>query len=151
MELFPGVNKHLIMMGIVQIGDIPTRGNIIDLHSIQYRAQQMGITEITEDFFLICSSLQSKLKPYLGCVVQEGTFLEHLSWVAKKLLLIEYQTIVNLSGRELSLGLNIGFDEQQQAFHNMIHNCKYTKFLEVNFKMMHHILLTPCILAKMKK
>ncbi len=78
MELFPGVNKHLITMGIVQIGDIPTRGNIIDLHGIQYRAQQMGITE---DFFLICSALQSKLKLYLGCIIQEGIFLDHLSWV----------------------------------------------------------------------
>ncbi len=134
MELFPSVNKPLIMLGIVQIGDKPMKGNIIDLRSIQYKAQQMGITE---DLFLICSALQSKLKPYLGYLIQEGVFPDHLSWVAKKLHLIEHQTIVNLSGWELSLGLDIGFDEQQQAFHNMIHNCKYTKFLEINFKIMH--------------
>ncbi len=134
MELFPGMNKHLIILGIVQIGDIPTVGNIIDLHTIQYRAQQVGITE---DFFLICSTLQSKLKPYLRCVTQEGTFPDHLSQIAKKLLLVEHQTIVSLLGWELFLGLDIGFDEQQQAFHNMLHNCKYTKFLEINFKIMH--------------
>ena len=75
-ELFPGVNKHLITLGIVQIGDIPMKGNIIELCNIQYRAQQIGITE---DFFLICSALQSKLKPHLGCLIQEEAFSDHLS------------------------------------------------------------------------
>ena len=94
MELFPGVNKHLITLGIVQIGDIPMKGNTIDLCNIQYRAQQIGITE---DFFLICSALQSKLKPHHRCLIWEGAFLDHLSRITKKLLLVEHQTIVNLS------------------------------------------------------
>ncbi len=109
-ELFPGVNKHLITLGIVQIGDIPMKGNTIDLRNIQYRAQQIGITE---DFFLICSALQSKLKPHLRCLIWEGAFPHHLSQIAKKLLLVECKIVVNLSGWELSLGLNIDFDEQQ--------------------------------------
>ncbi len=33
----------------------------------------------------------------------------------------------------------------------MLHQCKITKFFEINFKILHHILATPALIAKIRK
>ena len=96
-------------------------------------------------------SLQEKLKPYLESPIQEISFPEHLSCIAKKLLLVERQHLVSLTKWEIILEQTISFDEQQQAFHNMIHVCKINKFKEVNFKIIHGILATPFLISKIRK
>ena len=86
MELVPKANKSLITLGYIQIGDLLTMGGMLDYRTIQIRAQQHGIMD---DLFLICTSLQEKLKPYFNSAVHELSFPTHLPNVAKKLLLIE--------------------------------------------------------------
>ncbi len=73
------------------------------------RAQQCGITE---DFFLICSLLQSKYKLYLGCDKAPLDFPVHLPRIANKLLLVERQTLISLAGWEVALSQEISFEKQ---------------------------------------
>ena len=147
-ELVPKVNKSLITLGYIQIGDLPTASSVIDYWTIQIRAQQHGITD---NLFLVCTSLQEKLKPFLNSEVHELSFPAHLPHVAKKLLLTEWQHLVSLVKWEIVFQRVIPFDKQQQAFHNMLHTCKINKFKEVNFKLLHGILVTLSLLAKIKK
>ncbi len=46
------------------------------------------------------------------------------------------------------MGETISFEEQQLAFKQMLKKCKITKFFEANFKILHHILATPALIAK---
>ncbi len=59
--------------------------------------------------------------------------------------------MVSLAKWEIIFQRVIPFDEQQQVFHNMLHACKINKFKEVNFKILYGILVTPSLLAKIKK
>ena len=94
MELVPKANKSLITLGYIQIGDLLTMGGMLDYRTIQIRAQQHGIMD---DLFLICTSLQEKLKPYFNSAVHELSFPTHLPNIAKKLLLMERQHLVSLA------------------------------------------------------
>ncbi len=51
----------------------------------------------------------------------------------------------------MTLGQEISFECQQKSFLEMIHHCKINKFHEVNFKILHHILATPSLVAKIRK
>ncbi len=100
-EAFAQINWSLITLGYVQIGDLPIRDGVIDYWVISMAAQYKGFTE---NFFLICASLQTKLKLYLGCESQLLDFPMYLPRAAKRLLQVERQSLLSLSTWEVILG-----------------------------------------------
>ncbi len=136
------------MLGYVQIDDILTRDGVIDYQVISIATQHRGFTE---NFFLLCASLQTKLKPYFGCESHPLDFPLYLPRIAKKLLQVERQSLISLSPWEVTLGHEISFEHQQKSFLEMIDHCKINKFHEVNFKILHCILATPSLVAKIRR
>ncbi len=125
-EAFPQINQSLIILGYVQIGDLPVRDGVIDYQAISMAAQHKGFME---NFFLIYASLQTKLKPYLGCESHPLDFPTHLPMIAKRLLQVERQSLISLSAWEVILGHEISFEHQQRSFLEMIHHCKLISFM----------------------
>ncbi len=48
------------------------------------------------------------------------------------------------------MGLAITFEEQQKTFHQMLKNCRVSKFHEINFKILHCTLAMPQLIAHIK-
>ncbi len=144
---YPGIFKPMVDVGYIEIGYLPVKGGAIDFRTIQMKLQQAGYVN---NIFLLCAALQSKFHAFLGQPVSERLFLSNLYKVAKKVLQIECQHLFDLAKWELHLG-TIDFATQQAAFRSMLHHCKVSKFFEVNFKILHHILATPSLISKIRK
>ena len=69
---------------------------------------------------------------------------------SKKLLAMQRQFLFSLIEWEVALGSTITFKEQQKAFCKMLKNYKISKFHEINFKILHHILATPQLIAHIR-
>ncbi len=70
----------------------------------------------------------------------------------KSLLLKQVSEVLSLVKWDLPLGIMpTSKGEAQMIFMQMLKKCKFTKFCEINFKILTHILVTPKILSYIKK
>ncbi len=83
--------------------------------------------------------------------VQIGNFPIRDGVIDYQAISIAAQSLISLSPWEVTLGHEILFEHKQRSFLEMIHHCKINKFYEVNFKILHCILATPSLVAKIRK
>ena len=103
--------------------------------------------------FLTCYHLQKVFSKYLN-FWQLGISMinEDLLLQMKNLLRMESTTMLSLTKWEQFFQImSLSKVEHQMVFMRMLHECKYTKFWEINFKILARILLTPKILSHMKQ
>ncbi len=97
---------------------------------------------------MICSALQKKFALQLGCVANERVFPEHLKGSVKSVLVLQRQHYTDVHKWELVLKEPVPFDYLLKAFKSMLKKCKISKFHEVNFKIIHRVLATLTIIAR---
>ena len=137
----------MVEVGYVEVGDLPLLHGAIDYRMVQQKLQSVGFID---NVFLLCVALQSKFHLILGRPPSNRVFPVNLHKEAKGLLHVERQHLFDLVQWEVRLGI-IDFPMQQMAFKMMLHQCKITKFFEINFKIFHCILATPALIAKIRK
>ncbi len=144
---YPGVSKCLISADIIEVADLPINNGVIDYKLVQQRVQWTGLAD---NVILLCMALQKIFSTRLGYLPSDRVFPTYLVSGSKKLLTLQRHFVISLTAWEVALGSLITFEEQQRAFHQMLKNCKVSKFHEINFKILHHILATPQLIAHIR-
>ncbi len=115
------------------------------------------------DYALVCDQVQGvfltcyHLQTMFGCCIPHsvpGSHLPHpeLLLSMKTLLLKQVSDIPSLVKWDLALGIMpTSKGEAQMIFMRMLKKCKFTKFHEINFKILIRILVTPKMLSCIKK
>ncbi len=147
----PSININFCNIGLFTVVDLPLKNNdkTIDHVMVQNKFHQ---NKITFSSFLTCYHLQTVFGNTLSAIT-EGSHL-----VCKELVLGAKILLLNNTTEMLSLTKWETFFQKmpkssigkQLIFKHMLEFCIYTKFQEVNFKILSRILLTPKILAAVK-
>ncbi len=142
------VNKTFATSGYCTVLDLPLLKGKIDFKSIQE-----VLPKGTSSVFMTCYRLQSIFSKYfLQSTPGSNQILDDLVQQSKSLLLNHGSEMLSLSKWERFFHtMPLMRAESEMVFMHMIHKCKYTKFCEINFKILAHILVTLKILSHIHK
>ena len=124
--------------------DLPLVGRKLDVDNIQVLVQ--GYKAST---YMFCCSIQKCLNAFL-LVLQVDVSMIHLLLVIqmKALMTMHTSLVLDLSYWERKLQiLPMEFSEKKIIFSQMLQKYKVTKFWDVNYKILMHILATTVVLA----
>ena len=131
------------------LSDLPLQNNKIDHKIIWNKLNKLNKSSL--DVFLVCYSLQNKFASLFHTSSTAGCHLLHPELVtqAKSLLITASSQMLSLAKWDLFFGcMPSSKPEKQMIFQRMLHRCKISKFREVNFKLLVHILLSLKVLLK---
>ncbi len=134
-------------VGYLCVADLPKVSGKIDCQTVQRNVTNIGGGLV----FLACYSLQKMFQSIFAKTIPTS----HL--VREELILLAKTLFVQRNSQPLTLHkwfvhlqmMPLNKAECENIFIRMIKSCKYTKFHEINFKILAYILVTPSLLALM--
>ncbi len=146
-KAFAYIDYEWITAGFFTVADLPVLDGKIDVIAVTCKLQSIGCNRSP---YLICCAFQAQFARYFTTSV-EGTFVPNglLPLAMKCILQANTSEMLSLTNWCHALEiLLLEVPESEQVFQQMLVNCKITKFREVNFKILAHILATPKIVAR---
>ncbi len=144
------INRHRSFLWQVffTVADLPIIQNKINFGQIQSM-----LPNKVKSAFLYCYALQNKFIRFFGNAVHGSQImLEEVVIQSKSLLCANNSEILSLTQWEVFFGLMpLSKGEKEMVFMHMLKKCPFSKFREVNFKILSHILISPKILAAIHK
>ncbi len=138
----------MAVSGFCTTGDLPLIQGKIDFGEVQ-RQLPAG----SSSCFLVCYKLQTIFaKHFINETPGSHFVTDEIVAQSKSLLLHNLSKLLSLSNWEKFFHLMpLSRGEKEMVFSQMLYNCKFTKFQEINFKILSHTLLTSIILSIIKK
>ena len=130
------INYEFTTSGFFTVADLPLIRNKINFQQIENTFENPA-----KSAFLICYALQNKFSKFLGnTVFGLHIVLEELINQSKSLLCEHNSEMLSLTQWEVFFGLMpLSKGEKEMVFKRMLEKCSYSKFREINFKMLSHI------------
>ncbi len=138
----PGINMAFCASGFFTVADLllQSNGKMIDYRAIQ---NKLNKNKPHTSSFLVCYKLQTLFAGALSSIThRSGLVREELIQQSKSLLCELSSVMLSLTKWELYFHLMPKSKVSvQMVFQRMLLSCKYSKFCEVNFKILARILL----------
>ncbi len=143
----PTINYLWVHAGLCTVADLPIVNSKIDVIAVKHRLEAVGCFRSP---YLQCYSFQKFFAQLFQTNVQ-GTFVPNqaLPLVMKRLLQSATATVLNLDNWcKVFQIVPLEIPDCEKIFKQMLVDCKVTKFHEINYKILAHILATLKIIAK---